>query len=98
MKIERKHNFEMTVQESFQFVSKPAGLMNEFEDVVDQYTSDHIEPCGLVEKLIEVAAIVIDIGAQTAELHLDEFASGLNEAGEKLLDLVKDLIGWEAGD
>ena len=98
MKIEHKHNFEMTVQESFEFVADGVGLMDEFEDVVDQYTSDHVEPCGPVEKLIEVAAIVIDIGEQTAALHLDEFASELNEASGKLLDLLKDLIGWEAED
>jgi hypothetical protein len=82
MKIEYTQSFAMT--------------MDEFEEVVEEYANT--EPYGLIERLIDVAADLVDIGAQMERLAVDELASELNETALDLLDVLRELIGCGWGD
>lgn len=77
MKIEYTQNFSMT--------------MDEFEYVVEEY--GNTGSYGLIDRLIGVAADLIDAGAQVERLKVHELASGLNETAENLLDILSELIG-----
>ncbi len=77
MKIEYTEKFSMT--------------MDEFEDVVEEY--GNTGSYGLIDRLIGVAADLIDMGAQVERLKVHELAAGLNETAENLLDILRELIG-----
>lgn len=77
MKIEHTEKFSMT--------------MDDFEDVVEEY--GNTGSYGLIDRLIGVAADLIDMGAQVERLKVHELAAGLNETAENLLDILRELIG-----